>query len=212
MTAYLLRPNISRNEQHEAGGLRVVLFMVMAIIFLAFALPLSAQDDPPESTDENTYDEDTIVTEATDYLGEGAEGIAKAIEDIFKKNGRPNAYITGSEAGGGLVVGLRYGGGELHHKIEGTRPVHWTGPSVGFDVGANAVKTFALVYNIYDTEEMFGRIGAVEGSAYYVGGLGISAYGGGTKTVVMIRLGVGLRLQASLGYINFTKKRKIIPF
>ena len=176
-----------------------VLFLFLHLFL--YTAPASAED----------YDKDTVLDDAMDFFGDGAEGLGQVVEKIFKELGRPNAIIKGEEASAAFTVGARYGSGQLRTK-KGGRTVHWTGPSIGFDVGANAVKTFALVYNIYDTEEMFGRIGAVEGSAYYVGGLGISAYGGGTKTVVMIRLGVGLRLQASLGYINFTKKRKIIPF
>ena len=111
-----------------------------------------------------------------------------------------------------MIFGLRYGGGELHHKIEGQRPIHWTGPSLGLDAGADAVKTFALVYGVYDTEEIYKRIGAVEGSFYYVGGMGISYYGDKDLRVAMIRVGVGLRAQATVGYLKFSKKRKYIPF
>ncbi len=84
------------------------------------------------ASDENTFDEETVVEEATDFLGAGAKEIASVIEGLFASYGRPNAYIAGSEAGGAFVVGLRYGGGTLKHKIEGSYPIHWTGPSVGF--------------------------------------------------------------------------------
>lgn len=181
-----------------------LLFLIIALSALSFG-SLRAQD-------EGTFDEETIVGEAAGYLGSGAEEIAKALEKLFKKHGRPNAYIKGSEAGGGLFFGLRYGGGELRHKIEGTQPIHWTGPSIGLDIGADAVKTFALVYNLYDTEEIYRRIGAVEGSAYYIGGLGVSVYTHKDITIAMIRVGVGLRAQASLGYMKFTKKRNFLPF
>ncbi|GHF23486.1 hypothetical protein GCM10017044_17520 [Kordiimonas sediminis] len=160
---------------------------------------------------DDTYDEDTIVDVASDFLGEGAESIAKALESVFKSKGRPNAYITGSEAGAGLVLGLRYGGGTLHHKIEGQRTVHWTGPSIGLDAGADAVKVFGLVYNLYDTEEIYTRIGAVEGSFYYVGGLGMSYYGNNDLSIAFVRVGVGLRAQATVGYLNITKKKRILP-
>src|SRR3546814_10879834 len=90
--------------------------------------------------------------------------------DILKKQGEPNAYIVGREAGGALVVGLRYGSGTLYHKVEGERPVYWTGPSIGFDAGANAGNTFVLVYNLFDTEDLYKRFPAGEGAAYLVGG------------------------------------------
>ena len=184
-----------------------------ALTALAFvlitAMPAQAQN---RSTDDNTYDEKTIIDEASGFLGQSAETVAKALENVFKSQGRPNGYITGSEAGGGLIVGLRYGGGTLHHKIEGNQPIHWTGPSVGFDAGADAVKTFALVYDLYDTEDVYKRIGAVEGSFYYVGGLGISYYGDKDVNITMIRVGVGLRAQATVGYLKFSKKKKLNPF
>jgi hypothetical protein len=97
-------------------------------------------------------------------FGKGAKGLAMMIRDILKKQGEPIGYITGREAGGALVVGLRYGSGTLHHKVEGDMPVYWTGPSVGFDAGANAGNTFVLVYNLYDTADMYHRFGAGEAS------------------------------------------------
>ena len=100
-----------------------------------------------------TYKDDDLIGAAEGVFGKGAKGLAGVIEDILKKQGRPNAYITGREASGAFVVGLRYGSGKLHHKIEGERDAYWTGPSIGFDVGGNAAKTFVLVYNLYDTEE-----------------------------------------------------------
>ena len=184
-------------------GLMTIGFIAVLIASLAVAA---------QSTDENTYDEATIIEKGSAHLGEGAEVIAKALEDVFKKNGRPNAYIEGSEAGGGLIVGLRYGDGVLNHKIEGSRKVHWTGPSVGLDAGADAVKVFALVYGLYDTEEIYRRIGAMEGSFYWIGGLGVSMYGNKDFNIAMVRVGVGLRAQASVGYLNITKKRRWVPF
>src|SRR3546814_1911850 len=92
------------------------------------------------------------------------------IEDLLRKQGEPNAYIVGREAGGAIGVGLRYGSGTLHHKVEGERKVYWTGPSIGFDVGANAANTFVLVYNLWDSEELYERFPAGEGQVYVVGG------------------------------------------
>ena len=172
----------------------------------------TSSSQPRISTPENTYSEDSIVDAGAGYLGKGAEVVAKALESVFKKYGRPNAYITGSEAGGGLIVGLRYGGGDMYHKIEGQRPIHWTGPSIGFDAGADAVKTFALVYNLYDTEEIYRRVGALEGSFFFIGGLGVSVYGKKDLVIAIVRVGVGLRAQASVGYLKFTKKTSYLPF
>jgi hypothetical protein len=48
------------------------------------------------------------------------------------------------------------------------------GPSIGFDAGANAGNTFMLVYNLYNTEDLYHRFGAGEGQAYLVGGFNVS--------------------------------------
>lgn len=155
---------------------------------------------------DNSYDEDAVLKAAEGVFGEGAEGLAGLIEKAFADNGRPNAYIAGEEAGGGLLFALRYGNGVMHHKIEGQRPVHWTGPSVGFEAGADAAKVFTLVYNLYDTEDMYKRYPAVEGQFYFIGGLGMNYLQSGDVKVAQIRLGVGLRATANVGYIKFTKE------
>ena len=109
-------------------------------------------------------------------------------------------------------MGLRYGSGTLVHKVEGERPVYWTGPSVGFDVGGDATRTFILVYNLYDTQDLYRRFGQVEGRAYFVGGLSATYLRRGNVVVIPIRLGVGMRLGANVGYMNFTEKSRWLPF
>jgi len=121
-----------------------------------------------------TYQRDDVLAAATGVFGKGAEGLAGIVEDIFKKQGEPNGYIVGREGGAALVFGLRYGSGTLFHKIEGDRPVYWNGPSIGFDAGANAASTFVLVYNLYDSEDLYRRYPAGEGAAYLVGGFNAS--------------------------------------
>ena len=111
-----------------------------------------------------------------------------------------------------LMVGLRYGSGKLHHKIEGERTVYWTGPSIGFDVGGNAANSFVLVYNLYDSEELFQRFPAGEGAAYFVGGFHVSYLRSGDKVLIPVRLGAGLRLGANVGYMKFSKKQNWLPF
>src|SRR3546814_12731786 len=86
----------------------------------------------------------------------------------------PYTTLFRSEAGGALVFGVRYGSGTLHHKVEGELPAYWTGPSIGFDAGANAANTFILVYNLFDSEDLYKRYPAGEGAAYLVGGFNAS--------------------------------------
>ena len=159
-----------------------------------------------------TYREDDLIGAAEGVFGKGAKGLALMIQDVLKKQGQPNAYITGREAGGAVVVGLRYGSGTLHHKVEGERPVYWTGPSLGFDLGANAANTFVLVYNLNDSQDLFRRYGAGEGQAYFVGGFNVSYLRRGDVVLIPVRLGAGLRLGINAGYMKFSQTQKWMPF
>lgn len=159
-----------------------------------------------------TYREDDLIGAAEGVFGKGARGLALMIRDILKKQGEPNGYITGREGGGAVFVGLRYGSGTLHHRIEGTMPVYWTGPSLGLDLGANAANTFVLVYNLDDTEDLFKRYGAGEGQAYLVGGFNVSYLRRGNVVIVPVRMGAGLRLGVNAGYMKFSHKQNWMPF
>jgi len=160
----------------------------------------------------STYKDDDLIGAAEGVFGKGAAGLADIIKDLLKKQGEPNAYIVGREAGGALVVGVRYGSGTLHHKVEGERPVYWTGPSIGFDVGANAASTFVLVYNLYDSEDLYKRFPAGEGQAYLVGGFHVSYLRMGDVVLIPVRSGAGLRLGINGGYMKFSKKQNWMPF
>ncbi len=162
--------------------------------------------------DTATYKQDDLIGAAEGVFGKGAQGLAGLIEDILKKQGEPNAYIVGREAGGALVLGVRYGSGTLHHKIEGELPAYWTGPSIGFDAGANAGNTFVLVYNLFDSEELYKRYPAGEGAAYLLGGFNASYLRRGDVVLIPIRVGVGARLGANVGYMKFRKKQNWVPF
>ncbi len=168
-----------------------------------------AQQQAPRSA---TYHQDDLIGAAEGVFGKGAHGLAGVIHDILRKQGEPIGYITGREAGGAFVAGLRYGSGTLFHKTQGTRPVYWTGPSIGFDVGANADKAFVLVYNLYDVEDLYRRYGAGEGQAYLVGGFHVSYLRRGDIVLIPVRMGVGLRLGVNGGYMKFSKRQKWLPF
>ncbi len=159
-----------------------------------------------------THKKDDLIGAAERVFGKGAKGLGELMEKILADQGEPNAYIAGREASGAFVVGLRYGSGTLVHKVEGERPIYWTGPSVGFDVGGDATRTFILVYNLYDTQDLYRRYAQVEGRAYFVGGLSATYLRRGNVVVIPIRLGVGMRLGANVGYMNFTEKSPWLPF
>jgi hypothetical protein len=173
----------------------------------------SAQAALPAAPDvSTTYHKDDLIGAAEGVFGKGAAGLGGMIEDLLRKQGEPNGYIIGREGGGALVVGLRYGSGTLHHKIEGERPVYWTGPSVGFDVGANAASAFILVYNLFDTEDLYKRFAAGEGQAYLVGGFHISYLRRRNIVLIPVRAGAGLRLGINAGYMKFSHKQNWLPF
>jgi hypothetical protein len=177
------------------------------------AEPAASVPAPETATDTTqTYREDDLIGAAEGVFGKGAKGVAEMIRKALKDQGEPNGYIVGREAGGAFIVGLRYGSGTLHHKIEGQRPVYWTGPSVGFDAGASAGSTFVLVYNLYDTEDLYKRFPAGEGQAYAIGGLNASYMRWGDVVLIPIRVGAGLRLGVNAGYMKFSKKQNWLPF
>jgi hypothetical protein len=153
-----------------------------------------------------------VFSAAEGVFGKGAEGLADLIEDLLRDQGDPSAYITGREAGGAFVVGARYGSGTLHHQIEGDRPIFWTGPSLGFDFGADANKVFVLVYNLHDSERLFRRYPAAEGNAYLVGGFTASYLRRGDVVLIPVRMGVGMRLGVNAGYMRFSQKNRWLPF
>lgn len=166
----------------------------------------------PTGDPATSFQKDDLLGAAEGVFGKGAEGLAKLIEDILKKQGTPNGYIVGREGGGAFVLGLRYGSGTLTHKVEGQMPVYWTGPSIGLDAGANAGSTFVLVYNLYDSEDLYKRFPSGEGVAYLVGGFNASYLRRGDIVLIPIRVGAGLRLGANVGYMKFSKKQRWLPF
>lgn len=187
------------------GCLRLV--SVALVSFLLAAPTARAQDDL-----ENTYDEGTILNIAEGFFGESSEALAKVVQKAFADLGRPNAYITGEEAGGAVVVGLRYGDGTITNKSEGTRRIYWKGPSIGFDLGANASKTFTLVYRLRSLDDIYHRFPGVDGSIYYLAGFSMNYQQRGKVVLAPIRVGVGLRAGANVGYLQYTKRRSWLPF
>ena len=161
---------------------------------------------------EDTYDQDSVLKEAEAFFGRSTEGLAKVIEKAFKDHGRPNAYVKGEEAAGAVTVGLRYGNGTLVMKDGGTRRVWWQGPSIGFDFGGNVSKVFVLVYHLPRTSAIFQRFPGVDGSLYWVAGAGINYQQRNNIILAPIRLGVGLRAGASVGYMKYTSSKTYNPF
>lgn len=192
---------------------RLTLFAILAVFAThASSIRADANQNPDEGTDEDTYDQTSIIKEATDFVGEGAAGIAGVIEKLFAEQGRPNGYIKGQEASGAFIVGARYGDGTLFLKSGSQEKVHWTGPSIGFDAGGNASKVFVLVYHLPNTDAIFQRFPAVEGSFYYIAGVGANYHQSGDIILAPIRLGGGLRAGVNVGYMKYSRERTWNPF
>ena len=184
-----------------------------AVVGLSSALiatPLAGLGGASQAA-EDTYDQDSILKAATDFLGSTTEGLAKVIERVFKEQGQPNGYMQGEEASAAITVGLRYGDGELVMKSGARRKVFWAGPSVGIDFGANASKVFTLVYHLPNADDIYERFPGVDGSLYYIGGAGVNYQRRGGITLAPIRLGVGLRGGVSVGYLHYRREKSLNP-
>ena len=160
---------------------------------------------------QGVYEESEIVDAVADFFGITADAAGKVVERAFKENGRPVGYIRGEEGAGAAGIGVRYGEGDLRMKNGAVRHVFWQGPSIGFDAGGNASKVFTLVYGLRDTEKLYQRFPGVEGSAYFVGGIGVNYQRADDITLAPMRAGVGLRAGANIGYLSYTKERHILP-
>jgi hypothetical protein len=179
----------------------------------ALAPPVVTGQQPASPTEANrTVPREDIFEAAQNVFGEGAEGLAGILEDILRDQGEPVAYIAGEEAGGAFILGVRYGSGVMRHRTAGDRVVYWTGPSIGFDVGADASKVFVLVYNLSDAEQLFRRYPSGEGRAYFVGGFSANYLRRGDVVLIPVRLGVGLRLGVNAGYMRFSSRNRWLPF
>jgi hypothetical protein len=158
------------------------------------------------------YSQNEIIGAGHRFFGAVSEGLANVVEYAFQKQGRPNGYILGEDAGGAFVAGLRYGEGTLYTKDAGVHKVYWQGPSVGYDFGGEGSKAMVLVYNLRDPMQIYERYAGVQGSAYIVGGVGIQFQTHGSVTLAPIRSGIGLRLGANVGYLKYTREPTWNPF
>ena len=165
---------------------------------------------PPPTA--NQYSSNEIIDAGHHFFGSVSHGLAMVVEKAVSKWGLPNGYILGEEASGAFIGGLRYGDGTLYTRNAGDVRVFWEGPSFGFDFGAEGARTMMLVYSLPQTEAIFNRFGGINGSAYLVGGFGMTALSRSDIVVVPIRSGVGLRLGANLGWVKFTDSPTWNPF
>jgi hypothetical protein len=167
---------------------------------------------PPPPRDSKHFSVDELIEAGHHFFGGVSRGLAMVMQKAFSQWGEPNGYILGEEGSGAFVGGLRYGDGTLYTKNAGDLRVFWEGPSIGFDAGADGARTMMLVYNLPATRAIFDRFGGINGSAYFIGGFGMTALTANNVVLVPIRSGVGLRLGANLGYLKFTDHPTWNPF
>jgi hypothetical protein len=220
---------ISKERSMHAVTRTIALVLVMLALGSA---PLSAQANPPPAqanpppppaqanppppsgpaAQGPQYSSNEIVDAGHRFFGTISRGLAQIVEKAGSQFGLPNGYVLGQEAGGAVVAGLRYGEGILYTKNAGDLRVFWQGPSLGFDFGGEGARTMMLVYNLPATDAIYQRFAGIDGSAYFVGGLGMTALTMNNIVVVPIRTGVGVRLGANVGYLKFTPTATWNPF
>jgi hypothetical protein len=201
-------------EHSMRAVVRVVALVV--IVFLLGNARVAAQGPPPPGHNPHPpsghYSSNEILDAGHSFFGSVSRGLAQIVERAGSQWGLPNGYVLGQEAGGAVVAGLRYGEGVLYTKNAGDLRVFWQGPTVGFDFGGDGARTMMLVYSLPATEAIYQRFAGIDGSAYLIGGLGMTALTANNIVVVPIRSGVGLRLGASVGYLKFTPSATWNPF
>lgn len=185
--------------------MRAVL-RTFALILVAGGLglaPATAQQTPQPAGNER-FSASELVNTGHRFFGTVSRGLASVIERAVSQWGQPNGYVLGEEAGGAFIAGVRFGEGTLYTKNAGDLRVYWQGPSVGFDFGGEGARTMMLVYSLPRTDAIYQRFAGIDGSAYFIGGFGMTALTANNIVVVPIRSGVGLRLGANVGYVKFT--------
>lgn len=160
----------------------------------------------------DTYSGDELVATGGEFFGSVAQGLASLVERAVSQFGLPNAYILGEEAGGAIFAGARYGEGTMYTRNQGEHSLFWQGPTVGLDFGGDGSKVMMLVYNLNSVSDVYGRYPGVDGSAYVIGGLGMTVIKYGDVVMVPIRSGVGARLGVNVGYLKFTQEPTWNPF
>jgi hypothetical protein len=202
-------------REHVMHAVSRLFFLILVLIGLGSGASLAQpapQPPPAPPPSDSTYAPGEIVSAGHRFFGGVSRGLATVVEKAVSQWGLPNGYVLGEEAGGAYVGGLRFGEGILYTKNAGDLKVYWQGPSVGWDFGGEGARTMMLVYNLPATQAVYQRFAGVDGSAYFVGGFGMTALTANNIVVVPIRSGVGLRLGANVGYLKFTPQATWNPF
>lgn len=166
----------------------------------------------PLGPEEAGYNIDEIREISRGFFGTISTELGSVLEYAFSSAGRPDGYVLGTEGGGAFLAGLRYGSGKLYMRAGGSSDVYWHGPSIGTDIGASGSRTMFLIYRVHQPEDLYRQFTGIDGSAYFIGGVGITFLKGGRVTMAPIRTGLGFRIGANIGYIRFTPRPTWNPF
>ena len=188
--------------------LRIVGAVFAGIAALVLSVAPTAADDDASN---DTFTPNEIVQAGSDFFGISTEVMAKAVQRVFEDMGQPDAYIKGDEGSGAVIVGLRYGSGWLIRKGFDPEKVYWRGPSIGFDVGGNGSKVFTLIYNLKEKRRLFQRFPGVEGSFYFIAGVGVNYLRSGGVTLAPMRTGLGWRAGVNAHYQVYSDRRDWFP-
>lgn len=188
-------------------GAREALVPVAAVV-----LGLALAGSPASAQQPEQYSQDELVGAGHRFFGQISGGLASVVERAVQQYGQPNGYILGEEGSGALLAGARYGEGQLFTRNAGTHKVFWQGPSFGWDIGGDGARVMMLVYNLPDTSAIYRRYVGVNGSAYLIGGFGMTVLSNHDVYVVPVRAGVGARLGVNVGYLKFTQQPTWNPF
>ena len=193
--------------------MKILRLILLGLLFILSGCANRQPQPQPQPILANPYSQGTILREAEDFFGRGAQGVADAFNRVFADNeGSPGAYVKGEEGGASFGIGLRYGHGTLYLSDGSTSPVYWRGPSLGVDIGGSATKVFMLIYNMNTVNDLYQRFGGVEGSLYFIGGVGVNYNSLDSMVVAPVRFGLGWRQGVNIGYLHLSPESSWLPF
>jgi hypothetical protein len=199
------------NSKEQAMRAMRVFALIVLIALASRPQPAPAQP-APAADPQQAFTPGELVNAGHRFFGTISRGLATVIETAVSQWGQPNGYVLGEEASGAFFGGLRFGEGMLYTKNAGDLKVYWQGPTVGWDFGGEGARTMMLVYSLPATQAIYQRFAGIDGSAYLIGGFGMTALTANNIVLVPIRSGVGLRLGANVGYLKFTPTSTWNPF
>lgn len=198
------------NSNKPLNSISKSALLILTVFTTLMVSPAQAQQS--QGTVSDSYSINELVDAGGDFFGSVSQGLASVMERAVSQFGQPNAYILGQEGSAALIGGVRYGEGAMYTRNAGQRDIYWQGPTIGFDAGADGSQVMMLVYNLPNVSDVYGRYPAVQGTAYFIGGVGMTVMKRDNVIMVPIRSGVGARLGVNVGYLKFTPEPTWNPF